>query len=111
MRKLALIPALLLICPACGIDEDNFADSMARAYCSKQRECFRANYDDNYEDLNDCVEDINDTYADVQGAAEGLGCTLNEDGASDYRSDMLNTDCGEFNDSFWLAAEDAVWDC
>ncbi|TNE85958.1 MAG: hypothetical protein EP330_23775 [Deltaproteobacteria bacterium] len=111
MRKLALIPALLLIFPACGIDEDNFADSMARAWCSKQRECYRANYDENYDNLDDCTEDVNDSYEGVQNTAENLGCELNGDAAAEYRSELLNAECTEFNDSFWLAADDAIWDC
>jgi hypothetical protein len=111
MRKLALIPAVLLLFPACGIDAENFADSMARAYCSKQRECFRANFEDSYDDLGDCTEDVNDSYQNVQDAAEGLGCELNGDAAEEYRGELLGAECGEFNDSFWLAADDAIWDC
>ncbi|MCO4743939.1 MAG: hypothetical protein KC912_04065 [Proteobacteria bacterium] len=111
MQKLAFIPAVLMVFTACGIDEENFADSMARAYCSKQRECFRANYDDNYDSLSDCAEDVNDGYETVQNTWEALGCEVSPDGASDYRSELLGAECGEFNDSFWLASEDSVWDC
>ena len=40
-----------------------------------------------------------------------LDCTLNEDEAESYRNDMLSSECTEFNDSFWLAAGDDLWDC
>lgn len=110
LLALALVAAGL---PAagCTVTQENFGEEMGEAWCDKYQECYRSEFEDDYDSMEECQEDAEDTYDSIQEGANDLGCELDEEEATAYRDELRASECGEFNDQFWLTLEDELWDC
>lgn len=102
LRSVALL-AFATLLGACGggeIEEKNFAERYASAFCSQERQCARGTWLNRYYDQADCratwernLEELVDLYDD-------LDCDYSKKQAADTYDDLASMDCEEFYESY-----------
>jgi hypothetical protein len=93
-----LVLPVFAVLVACTVEEDEFANSYAKAVCNRLEECQRSDYEQAYEDRDACVEDwaeIADTILDV---GDTLGQEYSPQSAQDCLESIREASCGEFSD-------------
>lgn len=112
MRRaiLALIPVLSLLSVACTPNEDDFMEEFVEALCEKAEECDIEDWDDYYDDADECIDEMEEEYDDDYFD----DCDYDEDEAKDCLDAIRDADCDDDGEEFWDAIEDdcdEVWDC
>ncbi len=108
MKKLALL--LVVIAAGC-ISEGNYTKSLSKESCQRSRECFRAEFDDEYSDLNDCVEESTETLDDLDSCYASAGCDFDVAKAKACRKAIGAATCEDFIDGVDDDSCDEIYDC
>ncbi len=100
MRALSLVPVLLAagLLSACDPTEEEFPEAYAKAVCSKLKKCDRADYEQSYDDKNECVEAWAGGAEWILDLGDLLGAEYSEALAGDCLSEIRRASCAEFDD-------------
>jgi hypothetical protein len=94
-RSTLALAALTLA--GCNVNEDTFAYKFAVVYCRHLRRCEPGDWEDWYDELEDCVDDAERAFALIQDGAE-LFCDIDYQIASEcYRKSKLAS-CDTWDD-------------
>lgn len=99
MRKLAGPVALIALATACSIDRDDFPDAAADALCDRYRECERADFEDDYADMGECIDDWAAFVDDVLDVEEAFGGEYDADVGRDCISAIRSADCNDLDEA------------
>ncbi|MDP2315220.1 MAG: hypothetical protein Q8P41_20140 [Pseudomonadota bacterium] len=92
---------------AACITESSFPGNVAATSCSREQECHKSDFEDNYSDYQDCYDDQSEALEDAADCYNEY-CDFDAEAASDYIGDFRSADCEDVNE----AAGDVggVWD-
>ena len=62
MYKVSIIPALLLVLGACGLNANNFDDRFAEELCKAYQECQAVYFNEYYDNVRECTDAITGYY-------------------------------------------------
>lgn len=98
----------LLLCSlsACALPEEDASESMARAWCKKDRHCDRGDFESTWGSLDACVQDVTAFLDDVAAFYELLGCEYDPQAGYRARADIRGADCAEFEDGDAIEEQD-----
>jgi hypothetical protein len=65
LSRLLAVALGLATLVACGVNEENYLDRSADTWCSFQEKCYRAFFNDNWDDMGECVDDYIDDSEDL----------------------------------------------
>ena len=109
-RALALPLALAA---GCSVSEESWPKDYAKAFCSFQKRCTKAEFFYDYDNETDCVDKML-TRWDEYGAASTAGCSFDESNAQKC-IDALNLSCEQFADDYdpatYYTICDDAWSC
>lgn len=88
-RPLLLAPLLLA---ACEVTQENFPDRYFEIQCDRTRECYRAYFEQNYDDdAQECVETYQDAWDNFEDIYEA--CNFDEDAAAECLEAWRSESC------------------
>lgn len=90
-----LLAAALL---ACAIPEEDFPATYAQVTCRQYQNCEPEDFDDVWDDRQECEDDVADLTNELLDLADLLGQDYDEDAARDCVSNMRWASCEEFSD-------------
>lgn len=111
--KLAVAGVLMTFLSGCSLlsgtplDQDSYFDELAETTCKVNKDCFKAYYESEWDDLEECVDDHVDLLDDAKDYYED--CDFDEDQAKACLDAMRGAECGEFLDEG--DAEDIADEC
>jgi hypothetical protein len=99
MSRIALALATLLLV-GCHVTEEDFAYKYALVSCKKARRCEPEDFEDWYDDLEDCVDDAEALWELWQDGTE-LFCDIDYQIASQCYRQMKLASCEDWDDPDW----------
>jgi hypothetical protein len=107
--KPLVLGSLGLVLVGCGVTEDNFGYKFAVVTCKKARNCEPDDFEDWYDDLEDCVDDFEPIFDELQDWTEII-CDIDYQLASQCYRQLRFASCDDWEDPDWNpeACEDYV---
>ncbi len=96
---LALV-GLSLSLVGCGVTEETFAYKFGELTCKKMKRCEPDDYEDFYDDLDDCIDDAETLWELVQDGSE-LFCDIDYQLASQCYRALKYASCDKYDDDDW----------
>ncbi len=96
------LTSLCMLLVGCGVTEESFAVEFATMTCRKARSCEPEDFEDWYDDLDDCVDDTEGVWELVQDGAE-LFCDIDYQLASRCYRQLKFASCEQWDDEDWNA--------
>jgi hypothetical protein len=99
------------------LDENTYPEIMAKEQCRLYKKCWRGYFDDEFTDIEDCIDEITDNIEDAVDSMDDLDCDFEDDEAEQCLVAHQEATC---EDHFELHYEydgpladdcDEVWDC
>jgi hypothetical protein len=109
MRWLGLVVVQLLL-TGC-LTEQNAPEKLGAATCRREQECSQGDFEQSYDDLEDCVNTYVDTARDWQECAIAAGCIWNGEETDGCIEAIRSEDCADFESNDHESACDEVYDC
>lgn len=100
----------LLTLPGCALfaGEDTFTTDFAQVSCERMQDCYKANFEAEYDDVAECVDEAEALAEDNEDLYDD--CDFDDDKAASCLAEMRANSCGDLlEDGVEDCAE--VWDC
>lgn len=81
----------------CSIPEEDFADTYAVTVCDRLEECDRGDFENQFDDREECWDDLADVAEFFMDAADLLGGVYSEDAARECIDSIQSAECGDFS--------------
>lgn len=105
-----ILVAFTLLVAGC-VTEGNVVEKSGAARCRRDRECNQADFESNYDDLEDCVVQYVDALDDWQACAIASGCVFDAEEADGCLEAVHQETCEEFNAGDDGSACDEIYSC
>jgi hypothetical protein len=109
VRKLLLVAGALTAAAGCAIEEEDFPEAYGSAWCSKYRQCERADYEADYDDKDECDADAAEVMDVVSDAADLFGGEYDAEVARECVNAVRGASCEEWQDGDFGGNCDDVW--
>lgn len=83
---------------ACAIPEEDFPATYAQVFCRQYEGCEPDDFEDVWDDRDECEDDVEDLASQLLDLADLLGQDYDEDDARDCISNLRWATCDEFSD-------------
>lgn len=100
---------LMLGLGACTIAEENAPEALADAWCHQQERCYRADFDQQWDNQAECVAEIEDFLEGVQDLYDLGDCEYDARAAAQVRGEINGASCEEFAEGDLEL--DAMYEC
>jgi len=112
MRVIAVLSccvSLLLVSTACGLSEAKFIQQVNELQCAHTEECLEDFFDEEWDDLDDCIDDYDDAAEDYRALYDDCEYDATKAKACLGEFKDLGCDSDEIEDMFDECQD--VWDC
>jgi len=115
MRQLLFLGfSATLILPACGVSEEQKADQLTEAWCSRYKECRTDGFNKSWDSPGQCQNQESERWLNKLNSIDGetvLSCTFDEKQIKSCADALSAMDCDQFSNKDWEADCDAVLVC
>lgn len=101
---------VLLLAQGCYTPQ-GYSHQIANGYCVRLQECDKGDFEDEFHDMEDCIDETLEVLEPVAECSMDEKCEFDGEEAAECDEAIRTSDCDDFSDRDYWGDCDDIWDC